>query len=144
MPKTAPSSNTDTEARDWLDHADDDVLGCRGQGHRWPKLRPVAKLPKGLHINGPWHEGVMELVFTCLDCGKQRRLITKPHGVLDLPARYSYKDTDGTPSEHYKAPKGAGITRRQCLEKTWQRSQETLTAIAVANKRAREMAGARA
>src|SRR6185437_9825193 len=103
MPDTAVSSNPDLEAQNWLDQADDDVLGCRGQGHRWPKLRPTARLPKGLRINGPWHEGVMELVFTCLDCGKQRRLITKPHGQLDLPARYTYKNVDGTPSEHYQA-----------------------------------------
>jgi hypothetical protein len=118
------SSATDLEARDWLHDADDDILGCRGQGHNWPKLRP-GRTPRGLAVEGPFHDGVMEIIYTCRDCGKKRRLITAPNGVLDLPAQYSYKDPPG-----YKTPKGSGITRRQCLEETWRRSSEELIARA--------------
>jgi hypothetical protein len=119
----AASSNTDLEARAWLGDADDDILGCRGQRHSFPKLRP-GRLPRGLRAEGPYHDGVMELVFTCPDCKTERRLVTAPAGVLDLPAKYSYKYP-----EAYKSPKGSGLTRRQCLEETWRRSREELMAM---------------
>lgn len=137
------TSNTDLMAQDYLHNADDKILGCRGQGHNWPKLRPTQVMPRGLRVEGPYHDGVMELVFTCRDCGMVRRLLTAPHGVLDLPAQYSYKQPEG-----YKAPKGSGVTRRQCLEETWRRSYEDLRSVAerarrarAEQERARELAG---
>ena len=124
------SSNTDEAARQWLAYVDDEILGCRGQSHNWPKLRP-GKPRRGVRIVGPYVDGVMEIVQTCADCGKTRRLITAPHGVLDLPARWGYKDPRTRPGhEPFAAPKGSGITRRQCLEETWRRAREDLLAHA--------------
>jgi len=126
-----PSSNTDMEAQEWLHNVDDAILACRGQRHSFPKLIAGKPLPKGVRVVGPYVDGVMELVNTCPDCGKIRRLVTAPHGVLDLPAKYSYKDPVARNGHQpYKAPKGSGITRRQCLEETWRRGSEQWMATA--------------
>lgn len=125
------SSNPDMEAQEWLYNVDDAILACRGQRHKFPDLEAGKPLPKGLHIVGPYAEGVMELVSTCTRCGKTRRLLTAPHGVLDLPAHYSYKDPPARQGRQpFKTPKGSGITGRQCLEETWRRGSEQWIATA--------------
>lgn len=127
IPEGKGSSNTDLEAQSWLYNTRDEILGCGGQFHRWPKLLPGKRLPKGVRTVGPYEEGVFELIETCADCGMERRLITAPNAVLDLPARYTYKQPVG-----YKTPKGSGITRRQKFEETLRRLGEDLWAEAQA------------
>jgi hypothetical protein len=127
----------DVEAQDWLYSADNKVLGCKGQRHDFPILRPGRSLPRGLRIEGPYHDGVMELVFTCrAGCGTVRRLVTAPAAQLDLPAMYRYKYHDA-----YKYPKGSGITKRDCLYETWRRAKEDLQYLLQEQQRARELAG---
>jgi hypothetical protein len=125
------SSNSDLEAQEWLHNVDGEILACRGGRHKFPDLEAGRPLAKGLHIVGPYIDGVMEIVSTCPRCGKTRRLLTAPHGVLDLPAKYNYKDPKTRPGhEPFKSPKGSGITRRQCLEETWRRGSEMWLAAA--------------
>jgi len=99
-------------AFEWLHKTDDKILACRGQGHNWPKLRPN----KGRPIKGIRHRGItesqgqVEIIMTCRDCGTDRRVVTAPGGLIDLPAKYTYTHPDG-----YRAPKGVKITGRQAF-----------------------------
>lgn len=107
-------------AQEWLWKTDDKILACRGQGHAWPKLRRGVRNQKGIrHLR--LAEGQIELTFICKDCGMTRRLITKPSGEIDLPAKYSYD-----PPKGYKAPKG--VTRRMAFAETNRRWLEDITA----------------
>jgi hypothetical protein len=128
------SDELDLVQEDFLHNADNEILAC-AQGHDWPKLRPGGILPRGLMIDGPYHEGVMELIFTCKSCKTERRLVTAPHGHLELPAQYTYK----SPAE-YKSPKGHTVTRRMRLAETWRRCREDYLRIAQMQQREREVA----
>ncbi len=111
------------EAEAYLADTDDAILACRGQGHAWPKLRArktATRLPKGISAQR-WHDGSWQITSTCPDCGMQRTLTTLPGGGIDHPAQYRYVQPEG-----YKAPKGSGITRRDCLDETWRRLREEL------------------
>jgi hypothetical protein len=99
------------EAIEWVHHAKDEVLACRGQGHNWPKLKPN----KGRPIKGIRHriveQGQVEITMTCKDgCGKERRVITPPSGLIDLPAKYHYNNPDD-----YSPPRGTKVTGRMAF-----------------------------
>jgi hypothetical protein len=115
------------QAEAYLNDTDDAILACRGQGHAWPKLRaPKAGrsrlLPKGIEAQR-FTDGSWQITSTCPDCGMQRTLTTLPGGPIDHPAQYRYVQPEG-----YKAPKGSGITRRDCLDETWRRLREAMPA----------------
>jgi hypothetical protein len=115
-------TDTDVEATEWIHKVDDKILACRGQGHDWPKLpiRSSRKLVRGVWSQLiPDTEGQAEIHFICKGCGKERWMVTRPRGVLELPARYRYVDPDG-----YKGPKGVPISRRACFEESWRRAVE--------------------
>lgn len=118
---------------DWLANADDEVLACRGQGHRWPKLVKPGKLPKGIsaRIADP-KEGQVELIAMCPDCKKSRRMITLPAGEIDFPqvAWRAYKDD---PNGRYKGPKGVRITPSMARNETYRRFREAILAQASAH-----------
>jgi hypothetical protein len=129
IPDGKPSSNQDFAGQEWLYSTRDEIMACRGQGHHWPKIIKIngSKLPRGVTVR-PFEpqQGVIEISERCLDgCGKERRMITRPEGELELPARWTYNNPPG-----YAAPKGAGVTRRQCLEESWRRNLEELQTAA--------------
>jgi hypothetical protein len=107
------------DADEYLTKTDDVILACRGQGHAWPKLRTGRKakpLPKGITAR-KWYDGSWQITSTCLDCGMERTLTTRPgDGLLDYPAQYRYVQPEG-----YASPKGSGITRRDALSESWRR-----------------------
>jgi hypothetical protein len=108
-------------AQEWIYHADDKVLACRGQGHNWPKLpRKKGRLPRGVRLSIYDEFGCFAITQRCLDgCGKERTLITLPGGQLDLPAKYQYNNPP-----RYVAPKGVPVGRRACLAEVWRRALE--------------------
>lgn len=55
----------------------------------------------------------------------ERTLTTLPGGAIDRPARYQYRQPDGC-----RAPKGAAVTRRDCLDEVWRRMRERLARLA--------------
>lgn len=115
---------TDPEqaAAEWIMHAQDAIIGCRGQGHAWPKLKTGKQNSKYVRIDIDQKEGVWQLVQICRDCGKERVVTTQPQTHdIDLPAKFRYRDPEG-----YKAPKGIRVTRRACFAESWRRSRETL------------------
>lgn len=109
--------NTDMEAQEYLNHTDDTILGCRGQGHSWPKLH---KTGKGIRIVRE-REGGYQIVSICSDCGMERTLTTLPNGIIEHPAKYQYRQPKG-----YKAPKGSNVSRRDCLDELWRRVLEDI------------------
>lgn len=116
-----PETPEEIEKRklDWLHSAPNAVIACRGQGHAFPKLKP-GKNPKG--IRHQVREGQVELVTTCRDgCGKERRIVTAPGVGIELPAKYTYNNPEG-----YRAPKGLGVTRRDCFEEAVRRTREDI------------------
>lgn len=102
----------------WLSKAPDHVLACRGQGHRFPKIKS-SRAPRGVKARRQ-RDGGYQVTFTCPDCGTERTLVTLPGGALeDAPRRYTYKYADD-----YRAPKGT--SRTACFEETWHRVLEDL------------------
>jgi hypothetical protein len=96
---------------DWfLDHADDRVLGCRGEyRHTYDKFLPGAAMANTWAIpapNGP--RGALLLVQRCGACRMMYRFLrtTARHGIDPAAAEW---DTWRDP--RYKAPKGAARIR---------------------------------
>ncbi len=113
----------DKARQDWLFQAKDSILACRGQGHNWPKITP-GKPRKGIRVRYmPERNGQVEIVATCLDCGKKRRVITGTDGIIPLPAKYYYEDPEG-----FKTPKGVRVTRRECFRESNRRWVEDVKA----------------
>jgi len=113
----------DGDVRDWLRNLDSKLLACR-QRHKFPELDPTKPLPRGAQINGPYDDGTLVIVFSCLrGCGATRHLRTAPGGhELDLAGSYRYRYANSA----YRAPRGAGhqITPRACLAESWRRGRE--------------------
>ncbi len=105
----------------WLSTADDSIVICRSQGHNWPRLRP-GKARRGIRAV-PWRDGSVEIVFTCGECSTERSLVTKPGGVYDPDARYTYSYPEG-----YSAPKGSELNRRDAFAEVYRRTSEELLA----------------
>jgi hypothetical protein len=114
-----PEADIDLEAQEFLHHASDEVVACRGQRHSWPILKPGA-IPKGIKAD-PAPGGCFQLTFTCSVCTTTRTLTTLPKGVYDKSAQYVYKHPQG-----YKAPKGSGLTPRDFFGEALRRSLEDL------------------
>lgn len=113
-------------AAHYLHDTDDNILECRGQGHDFPKIRRRSgNVPKGISVR-PQADGCYQVTFTCPHCKTVRTLTTLPGGQFDYPAKYAYKHPPG-----YKAPKGSGLTRRDCFMETWRRVLEANTMLAL-------------
>lgn len=111
---------------DWLSTADDAIVACRAQGHRWPKLVPGrigARGNKGIRAVR-LSDGSVELVFPCPDCDTERRLVTLPGGRLDESAMYRYTYPKG-----YASPKGSDLTRRDAFTEVYRRTREELLSM---------------
>lgn len=120
----------ETTADQWLNNADDDVLGCRGQGHHFPKLgrrRGTRKVPKGIKVHPPL-DGVYQIDSTCPDCGTVRIMETSPDGEIRSPNRYRYEYPEG-----YRPPKGVAVSRRAAYSESWRRDREEIEAEAARN-----------
>lgn len=107
---------------EWIKQASDTVIGCRAQGHAWPKLRIKKQNSKYIRIETDGRDGSWQLTQICRDCGMERTLTTLPGSHdIDLPAKYQYHQPDG-----YKVPKGVQISRRECFAEAWRRSREDM------------------
>jgi hypothetical protein len=133
--KLVDNRTAEQRVADWLASADDAVLACRGQGHRWPKLIRPGKLPKGItaKIADP-KEGQVELVAMCPDCRKSRRMITLPAGEVSFP-EVKWRAYKEDPAGRYKAPPGVRITPSQARNETYRRFSEAILAQARAQMR---------
>lgn len=111
----------ETAARDYIAHADDRILGCRGQMHSWPKLpRRSGPVRRGIRFTRSRMTGVTQVHFICRDCGAERITVTGPEGDIDMPSRYQYVYPD-----RWKAPKGVRISRKAAFEESIQRMKES-------------------
>jgi hypothetical protein len=107
----------DITADQWLFAADDDVLGCRGQGHRFPKIRRGRPV-RGIEVV-PQRAGVSQIRSTCPDCKTIRVENTLPGGEIPDPHRYTYFYAEG-----YRPPKGVKVPRRRSFDETMRRVRE--------------------
>jgi hypothetical protein len=114
-------------AEQWLHAADDDVLGCRGQGHNFPKIKRTrtGKI-KGIDVVPQDRQGVSRIFATCPDCGTIRIEDTQPDGLLPSPHRYHYIYPYYGPGDprNYRPPKGTKVKRSMSFDETWRRVQE--------------------
>jgi hypothetical protein len=115
---TVVGTEAEQTAQDWLYAADEDVLGCRGQGHRFPKIRRTRSGSiRGVRVV-PMVEGVNRMFSTCPDCGTVRIEDTLPGtgGMLPSPHRYHY-----IYPPKYRPQKGTKVTRGAAFEETMRR-----------------------
>jgi hypothetical protein len=118
-----------SSAQDWLHTADDDILGCRGQGHRYPKLRAGRRKIKGIQVRPPV-DGIYQIEATCPDCGTIRIENTLPGGALERPVRYRYIYPDNYRPAKGTLQEGERITRQASFGETWRRSREEILSSA--------------
>ena len=118
------------DAQEWLYRADDDVLGCRGQGHRFPRIKRtnsgIIKGIRAIPIQLDSGQSVSRIFATCPDCGTVRVEDTLPGGLLPSPHRYHYVYPfygEGDP-RNYRPPKGIKVPRRLSFDETWRRVNE--------------------
>jgi hypothetical protein len=107
----------DITAQQWVYKTDDDILGCRGQGHGFPKIRR-GRAAKGINSYAVG-EGITRIEVTCRDCGTVRIEDTLPGGEVPTPHRYSY-----IYPPNYSPPKGVRVSRRLSFDETWRRVRE--------------------
>jgi hypothetical protein len=120
----------EVDAQQWLYAAAEDVPGCRGQGHAFPKIkRTRTGIIKGIRVIPVATEGrsgVSRIFATCPDCGTVRIEDTLPGDLLPAPHRYTYVYPfigAGDP-RNYKPPKGVKVPRRMSFDETWRRVNE--------------------
>jgi hypothetical protein len=128
--KLIDNRTDEQKVADWIAHADDEVLACRGQGHSWPKLIKPGKLPRGMNAR-PVREsqGQVELIAVCPDCKKSRRMITMPGGEVNFP-EVKWRAYKEDPAGRYKAPKGVRVTPSMARNETYRRFSEVIIAQA--------------
>lgn len=112
-------------AEQWIHDADDSIIGCRGQGHAWPKLRTGRANSKYVKLETDGKDGCWQLIQICRDC-KMERCVTTTSDTheIDMPAKFKYRAPAG-----YKGPKGITISRRACFAESWRRRREDLTSL---------------
>ncbi len=123
-------------AQQWLWQAKEEVVGCRGQGHGFVKIRSGKTRGKNLRVERTV-DGAWQLVQLCRDgCGVERTLTTVPGGTdIELPARFKYRRP-----KDYSPPKGVKVTRRECFAEAYRRAREELVQEATAQRLAAEEA----
>jgi hypothetical protein len=118
----AVEQDPDEARQEWLYSTDPAILGCRGQGHAFPKIKTGKLDPKRNWLEHSQHDGQWQLVQLCRDgCGTERCVTTNPGGTdIDLPARFRYRRT----KPGYSPPAGVRVTRRECFSEVMRRRRE--------------------
>lgn len=99
----------------FIKNLDDDFLGCRTEGHRWPKLKRAGKMPRGVRPVR-LRDGSFQLTYTCLDCGTEKVRLTLPGGHYDGSTHNSYRYPPG-----YQSPKGSGLSKPDFIDELYSR-----------------------
>jgi hypothetical protein len=114
MRVTVDNRTLEQKQADWLHHLPDKFIGCRGDHHDWPVIKP-GKLPKGVKPV-PLHDGSYQMEVSCRNCGRVRIKTTLPGGFYDRSANYIYRDPEG-----YAAPKGLGLSKADYTDELYNR-----------------------
>jgi hypothetical protein len=110
----------DQLAEEWLFFVDASIVGCRGQGHAFPKIKSAKLNPRQSWLERNQRTGRMQLVQLCRDgCGSERYVTTNDTGTdIDLPATFRYRRR----KKNYSPPRGARrVSRRECFAETMRR-----------------------
>jgi hypothetical protein len=121
MAQQTDDRTLDARQRDWINHVPDKYIGCRGDHHDWPTLRP-GRLPRGIRAEHTV-DGGYQVIITCRNCGRERMKTTLPGGGYDRNAIYTYRDPAG-----YAAPPGLDLTKADYTAELYRRIAEDLRA----------------
>jgi len=106
---TSPNGQAPGRGAGFINTLDDDFLGCRTQGHRFPKLRP-GRIPANIRL-ARFRDGAFQLTFICPDCGTEKTRTTLPGGGYNAAAHNSYRYPNG-----YQSPRGSGLKRSDFID----------------------------